>query len=85
MSIERQKSLKINMMLNAVRSAMQVLFPLITFPYVSCVLGVENIGRYWRLFCPFSGLGINSYAIREGVALRENCKKLLYQSRNCKL
>lgn len=77
MSIEQQKSLKLNMVLNAIRGILSVLFPLITFPYVSRILGVENIGKYnyansiISYFLLLSGLGIGSYAIRDGAALRE--------------
>ena len=78
MSVEEQKSLKLNMVLNAIRGILSVLFPLITFPYISRILGVENIGRFnysnsiLNYFVLLSGLGINSYAIREGASLREN-------------
>ena len=82
MSIEQKKSLKLNMVLNAVRGVLSVLFPLITFPYVSRILGVENIGRYnyansiISYFLLLSGLGIGSYAIRDGAAFRESKSEL---------
>ena len=82
MSVEKQKSLKLNMILNAVRGVLSVLFPLITFPYVSRILGVENIGRYnysnsiVSYFLLLSGLGIGGYAIRDGSAFRENKTEL---------
>lgn len=75
---ERRPSLKVNMVLNAIRSVMSVLFPLVTFPYVTRVLGVENIGRYnfadsiIGYFGLFAGLGISTYAIREGARIRED-------------
>lgn len=78
MSIEKTRSVKVNMVLNGVRGVLSVIFPLITFPYVSCVLNVNNIGRYnysasiISYFLLLSGLGIEKYAIREGAALREN-------------
>ena len=40
----KEKSLKINMILNAIKGIMSIVFPLISFPYVSKILGVENIG-----------------------------------------
>lgn len=82
MSVEKQKSLKLNMILNAVRGMLSVLFPLITFPYVSRVLGVENIGRYTyansviSYFLLLSGLGIEKYAVRDGAAYREDSEKI---------
>ena len=78
MSALKQKSLKLNMVLNATRGILSVLFPLITFPYISRVLGVENIGRYnyansiISYFILLAGLGIEKYAIRDGAAYREN-------------
>ena len=76
------KSLRINMALNTVKSVVGLLFPLITFPYISRVLGVENIGRYnfsrsvINYFIMIAGLGINSYAIREGAKLRNDPVRL---------
>lgn len=78
MSALKQKSLKLNMVLNSIRGIISVLFPLITFPYISRVLGVENIGRYnyansiISYFILLAGLGIEKYAIRDGAAYREN-------------
>lgn len=82
MPVEKQKSLKLNMILNAIRSILSVLFPLITFPYISKILGVENIGRFnysssiINYFILISELGIGTYAIRNGSAFRENRMKL---------
>ena len=69
--------LKVNMFLNAVKGFMSVFFPLITFPYISRVLGVEGIGKYnfafsiIHYFLLIAGLGINQYAIREGSGIRD--------------
>lgn len=82
MSVENSESLKVNMILNAIRGLISVLFPMITFPYVSRILSVNNIGRYnysasiISYFLLLSGLGIEKYAIREGAALRENRSEL---------
>lgn len=75
-------SLEINMVLNAIKSIMRIIFPLITFPYASKVLGAENLGKYnfastfVGYFVLLSALGISTYAIREGTKLRNN-KELL--------
>ena len=75
--VVKNKSIKVNMILNAIKGLMSIFFPLISFPYVSKVLGVDNIGRYnfansiISYFVLFAGLGINTYAIREGARLRE--------------
>lgn len=82
MSINIKKSLTLNMFLNSVRGIMSMIFPLITFPYVSHILGVENLGRYnyansiVSYFVLLAGLGITNYAVREGAALRQDRNKL---------
>ena len=69
--------LKVNMLLSAVKSLMSVLFPLITFPYISRVLGVERVGKYdfahsiITYFLLLAGLGISKYALREGASIRD--------------
>lgn len=77
----KQKSLNLNMILNAIKGLMAVIFPFITFPYVSRVLGVEGLGRYnfavsiASYIILLAGLGINTYAIREGARVREDKEK----------
>lgn len=74
----KNKSIKINAFLNTIRSLMTVIFPLITFPYVSRVLSVDGIGKYnfsssvVSYFLLIAGLGINTYAVREGAKYRDN-------------
>lgn len=78
----KKKSLTKNSILNTVKSLMAIIFPLITFPYVSGVLGVENIGRYnfsnsvISYYLMLAALGISAYAVREGAALRDNKQAL---------
>ena len=38
-------SVKYNLIMNAILNGTQVLFPLITFPYISRVLGAEGNGK----------------------------------------
>lgn len=77
----RNKSVLKNAVLNVIRNISNIIYPLITFPYVSRVLGVEGVGRYnfansvISYFILIAGLGINSYAIREGSRLREDRSK----------
>lgn len=74
----KQKSLEANMALNAIKGIMSLLFPLISFPYASRVLGVNNMGRYnfansvISYFVLLAGLGISTYAIREGARVRDD-------------
>lgn len=74
----KQKSVKVNAILNMFRQICMILFPMITFPYVSRILGPENYGKLSFVdsitgyIVLIAGLGISSYAIREGARLREN-------------
>lgn len=78
----KQKSLKLNMMLNMVKSIVGIIFPLISFPYASKVLGVDNIGKYGfansviGYFLMLSDLGITTYAIRECAKVRTDKEKV---------
>lgn len=78
----KTKSIKVNMILNGIKGLLGVIFPLITFPYVSKILGAENIGKYnfansiISYFILLAALGINTYAIREGARFRVNEEKL---------
>ena len=40
------KSLKVNAVVNMAKTVLSLVFPLITFPYVSRVLGVNRMGKY---------------------------------------
>lgn len=77
----KTKSLKINAFLNLLRQICSVIFPLITYPYVSHVLGASNLGKIsfvqsiGSYFLLIANLGINNYAIREGSALKNDKKK----------
>lgn len=77
----KKKSLKLNMILNAIKGMMGIIFPLITFPYVSRVLGVDNLGSFnfansvISYFVLAAGLGISTYSIREGSGLRDDNSK----------
>lgn len=77
----KKKSLEFNAILNMLKVLINLIFPLITFPYVSRVLGADNLGKvqfgdsvvaYFQLFAM---LGITSYAMREGAIIRDNKEK----------
>ncbi|MGN1282525.1 MAG: flippase [Limosilactobacillus sp.] len=80
----KKKSLAFNAVLNALRNGLNILFPLITFPYISRVLDVTGLGKYnfansiVSYFLLIAGLGINTYAIREGAKLRDDRVKLTH-------
>lgn len=58
--------------MSGLKTLMNIIFPLITFPYSSNVLQVEALGKVnfassvCGYFVLFAGLGISSYAVREG-------------------
>ena len=74
----KQKSIKLNAFLSTLQTVMKIILPLITFPYVSRILGVEQLGKYdfsnsfVSYFVLLAGLGISAYAIREGAKYRNN-------------
>ena len=77
-----KKSLGINALLNGLRSALNLIFPLITFPYVSRILSVDGMGiynfsnTYVSYFVLIAELGIATYAVREGAKYRDNKEKI---------
>ena len=77
-----KKSLSFNAAMSALKTLMSVIFPLITFPYASNVLQVENLGKVnfansvCGYFMLFAGLGIGSYAVREGSRYVNDREKL---------
>ncbi|MDW5473045.1 oligosaccharide flippase family protein [Limosilactobacillus reuteri] len=78
----KRKSLKINAILNGFKSLLSLIFPLITFPYVSRVLSVNGIGKYnfsksiIGYFLLIAALGISTYGVREGTKYRDNIEKI---------
>ena len=79
----KSKSLGLNALLNAIRSGLSVVFPLITYPYAFRGLHAESIGKVnYALsligyFSLIAALGISTYAVREGAKLRKNKEKLI--------
>lgn len=75
-------SLKINFLYNSFLTVSVYLFPIITYPYVSRVLGVTNIGicgfvdSIIDFFCIISLMGIGNMSIRE-IAKNKNNRNSL--------
>lgn len=75
-------SVKKNTIFNTLKSALTIIYPLITFPYISRVLTVENVGKISfansivSYFSLISSLGISTYAIRECSKYRNEKEKL---------
>lgn len=78
----KKKSIKFNAAINGFRTILNLIFPLITFPYVSRVLSVEELGKYnfsdsiVSYFMLIAALGFNQYAIREGSQYRNDPKTI---------
>lgn len=72
------KSIKINAALNGFKTTLSILFPLITYPYVTRVLGAHNLGTVNYVqsivsyFSLLAALGISTYATREGAKVRDD-------------
>lgn len=77
-----EKSLKVNSILNVIKTISSILFPLITFPYISRVLQPAYVGKvnfgasFVSYFSLIASLGITTYAIRECSAVRGDKNKL---------
>ncbi len=76
------KSLNKNLVLTSVKTVASMVFPLITFPYVTRVLSASGIGEYnyanslISYFTLIASLGIGTYAIREGARIRDDKQKM---------
>lgn len=74
----KEKSIGTNAILNTTKTMVSLLFPLITFPYITRVLLVENLGRVnyadsiVSYFSLIALLGVKTYATREGSQVRNN-------------
>lgn len=79
------KSVKVNYALNLTNIVLGIIFPLITFPYVTRILSPGGIGQVQfyssiiEYVTLFTSLGIPLYAVREVAKVRDNknaCNKL---------
>lgn len=79
----KKKSLAVNSVWYTIKTLVSVIFPLITFPYISRILQADGLGKYnfsnayVSYFALIAGLGITTYAIREGAKIRENRAEIL--------
>lgn len=71
-----------NTIYNVIKSVSGIIYPLITFPYISRVLLTENVGKInfsnsiVSYFSLIASLGISTYAIRECSKYRSDREKL---------
>lgn len=80
--MNRSKSLANNAILSALKTLTAIVFPLITYPYITRILLIEDIGKinfsqsivsYFLLIAAF---GIPPFAIRTGAQLKDDIGKL---------
>ena len=75
-------SIKFNFIMNALLTISQVIFPMITFPYYSRVLGAEGTGSVGfalavvSYFTMVASLGVPTYGIRACAKVRDDKEKL---------
>jgi O-antigen/teichoic acid export membrane protein len=68
--------------MNIIRTVSSMIFPIITFPYTSRILGPEGIGKisfaisFVGYFTLFASIGIPMYGIREIARVKKDKKKL---------
>ena len=80
--MQKKSSLQKNAILNITYKLSSILFPLITYPYVSRILLADNIGKVsffsslTNYMMMVGSLGISTYGIRTIAKVRDNKKKL---------
>lgn len=73
---------KTNTIFNTIKTLFGIVYPLITFPYISRVLMAENVGKInfansvVSYFSLIASLGVTTYAIRECAKVRGDQQKL---------
>ena len=81
-AMNKTNSIKKNAVLNIIKQCTNVLFPLITYPYISRILGATALGRFSfsdsivQYAIIVATLGISGYAIREGARVRDDKIKM---------
>ena len=76
------KRIRTNYILNTLSQVLRIITPFITTPYISRVLGVDNVGIFsysyslQSYFCLFSVLGTVAYGSREIARNRDDRAKV---------
>lgn len=82
MNAVKTKSVKLNMIMNALLTMSTFIFPLITFPYVSRILSPEGTGKVSlatsiiSYFTMVAQLGVPTYGIRACAKVRDNKEEM---------
>lgn len=75
-------NIKINALTNMLVRILNIVFPIITGPYISRILSKEDYGNFnvantfLNIFIPFATLGIYNYGIREISKVKDNITKI---------
>lgn len=75
-------NIKINALTNMLVRILNIVFPIITGPYISRILSKEGYGNFnvantfLNIFIPFATLGIYNYGIREISKVKDNIDKI---------
>lgn len=78
----KQKSVEKNAFLNIIKQCCNIIFPLLSYPYVTRILGEESLGKFSFVdsivsyFMILATLGIPTYAVREGARIRDDNDKI---------
>ena len=76
------KNIKVNALASVLVRVFNILFPLITGPYLARILSKEAYGEFnvansiLNLFIPFAAFGIYSYGIRSISRVKNNIKEI---------
>ena len=80
--MDNTADVKTNTVFNTIKSVFGIIYPLITFPYISRVLLTENVGKInfgssiVNYFSLIASLGVTTYAVRECSRFRDDRVKL---------
>ena len=80
--MKKQASLKLNFLMNIILTLSSIIFPLITFPYISRVLQPEAWGKvnlaisFITYFSYFAQLGLPTYGVKVCAKYRDDKEKL---------
>ena len=80
--MSKQPNVKANTLFNTIKSVFSIIYPLITFPYISRVLMADNVGKInfgnsiVSYFSLIASLGVTTYAVRECSRVRNDKEQL---------
>ena len=80
------RSVKFNFIMNSILTASAMIFPIVTYPYVSRILQPSGIGTVSfansviTYFSMFAQLGVPTYGIRACAKVRDDKEKVIKDS-----